>query len=299
METTLITTDQLQQAQRVFSTLDISEGTREDYRKSVKPFIEFVQTHPLSTNTFLEFKQFLKNRHDIGVSAKNKYLVAARILLKEMNRTGAMPIDITQNIKGFSQSQKHKKDGLSDQEISTLGEKLRSVPVTPDVLRLRAIIAMLTFQGLRQKEVVGIDVQDIDFLRGIVMITGKGRDDSEPINLHPDAAHALSQWINIASIASGPVFFGRSNRANGQRLSTRGLRRLVTEQLIDLGITKSTHGFRHFFTTKLIRSFKGNLLQVAQLTRHKSMAMLQVYNDDILTKESLPQYYAAFDGVRM
>ena len=91
----------LANAQKVFDTLDIAENTRKDYQKSVKGFISFVSGKGIDHNTFLNFKRYLKNRNDIGVSSKNKYLISGRILLKEMSRTGMLPVDITHNVKGF------------------------------------------------------------------------------------------------------------------------------------------------------------------------------------------------------
>ena len=67
--------------------------------------------------------------------------------------------------------------------------------------------------------------------------------------------------------------------------------------LKELGIEKTTHGFRHFFTTTLIKTYKGDLLEVAQYTRHKGLEMLQVYNDNIKKEADLPRFYKAFKGV--
>jgi len=72
---------------------------------------------------------------------------------------------------------------------------------------------------------------------------------------------------------------------------------LVKDILNELGIDKSTHGFRHYFTTTLIKTYKGDLLEVAQYTRHKSLEMLQVYNDNIKREADLPRFYGAFNGI--
>ena len=89
-----------------------------------------------------------------------------------------------------------------------------------------------------------------------------------------------------------------SNHKKNQRLSTRSLRGMVKEILVELKIeNKSTHGFRHTFTTKLIQNFDGNLIEVAKFTRHKSLETLQIYNDRIQTVENLPRYYETFEGI--
>ena len=81
------------------------------------------------------------------------------------------------------------------------------------------------------------------------------------------------------------------------RLTTRGVRLIVKEFLSELHIEKSTHGFRHYFTSTLIRAYKGDLLEVARYTRHRSLEMLQVYNDNINRQADLPRYYQTFEGV--
>ena len=295
MENTLMLpqTSLLEKAQQVFDTMDISEITRLDYRKAIKHFISFLSGKNLTHNSFLEFKQSLALRTDIGVSSKNKYLISARILLKEMNRTGLLPADITQNTKGFKQGKKHKRDGLNNSDIEALTEKINSMPETPANIRFKALASLLIFQGLRQVEITRLDVTDIDLKQNIVMILGKGEDDKVPAPIHPAAAKYLSHYISFANITEGPLFFYK------QRLCTRSIRRIVKKELIASNINNTTHGFRHFFTTTLIKQFKGNLLQVAQHTRHKSLDTLQIYNDDILAKESLPQYYSAFSNINL
>ena len=282
----------LNKAQSIFDTIDVRKNTREDYKKSIKVFIGYVEKHPLTNNSFLEFKRYLGERTDIGVSSKNKYLITARILLKELSKIGAMA-DITQNVKGFAQGKKHKKDGLNDNDVKKLMDVMRTMPDSFVCLRFKALVSLFVYQGLRQKEVAGLDVEHINLVKGVAMITGKGRDDFEPINLHPESIAALRNYMLSIGRSTGALFFGRGS----DRLCCMSIRRLITNQFLTLGIFKSVHGIRHFFVGKLIESFGGNLVQVAQFTRHKSLDMLTVYNDAILTSKALPQYYNAFNGI--
>ncbi len=288
-----------EQAERAFDLLDISESTRQDYKYRIGLFIDFMEENGLNHNTFLEFKRALADRTDITVSTKNKYLATAKIFLKEANRQGALPVDITQNVKTFSQNKKHKRDGLNDEEIERLTNAMKELPKTPQNTRLKAILSLLVFQGLRQVEVVRLNVKDIDFVSNVAYIQGKGRDDKEPVNLHPETTRALKAYVKSNKIADGALFTSQSNNSKNKRLTTRGLRGLVKETLDELNIDKSTHGFRHYFTTKLIKTYKGDLLEVAQYTRHKSLEMLQVYNDSIKREADLPRFYQAFDGVSL
>ena len=284
-------------AKKVFDLLDVRETTRADYKTRIGLFLDFTHRCGINRNSFLDFKRELTDRTDLSVSTKNKYLTTARVFLKELNRQGALPTDITQNIKTFRQSKKHKKDGLTDEEINALMEKIRPLPNTPRTTRLKAILVLLTLQGLRQIELIRLEVKDLDFVSRTAFILGKGQDDKELINLHPETCKTLQEYLKTNKIADGALFTSQSNNSRNRRLTTRAIRGIVRATLAELGINKTTHGFRHYFTTKLIKTYKGDLLEVAQYTRHKSLEMLQVYNDSIKREADLPRFYKAFRGV--
>lgn len=294
----IINLDTRANIESMFDSLDVSANTRREYKDRIGMFLEFAQEQGFNRNSFLEFKRNLAQRPDLAVSTKNKYLATAKVFLKEATKQGALPVDITQNVKTFSQSKKHKRDGLSEAEIQTLTTSLQALSPSPSNDRLKAILSLLVFQGLRQIEITRLDVKDVDFVSKIAFIQGKGQDDKEPINLHPEALKALQAYVKSNKVADGALFTSQSNNSKAQRLSTRAVRDVVNKTLRSLGISKTTHGFRHYFTTKLIETYKGDLLEVARYTRHKSLEMLQVYNDNINHKADLPRFYGAFAGVK-
>jgi site-specific recombinase XerD len=281
----------------IFDLLDVSDTTRADYKARIGLFLLFVESNGLHLNTFLEFKRTLAARTDIALATKQKYLITARIFLKELNRQGFLPSDITQNIKVFKQSKKHKRIGLDDAEVGRLAGWIARLEATAESSRLKALVSLLTLQGLRQIEVVRLDVKDVDLARKVAYVRGKGRDDVEAVYLHPDTAEALKQYLRLNHIADGPLFVSRSNNSRNQRVTTKTVRCLVKAVFGELDIDKPIHGFRHYFVTKLITNYGGDLLEVARYTRHRSLETLQVYNDNIKHQADLPRYYRAFEGV--
>jgi integrase len=296
-EQTLATIDPQGQAEKVFDLLDVSEATRDDYKYRINSFLAFVAGRGFNRNSFLDYKRYLKDRTDFAIATKNKYLITAKVFLKEMTRQGLIPADITLNIKTFSQSKKHKRDGLNDEEMTLLVEEIKQLSDTPENTRLKAIISLLALQGLRQVEITRLDVSDLDLAGKRAFIQGKGQDDKEPIDLHPETIKNLKLYLKSNKISSGALFVSRSNNHRGKRLTTRAIRRLVKERLSTLGIEKCVHGFRHYFTSTLIKTYKGDLLEVAQYTRHKGVEMLMIYNDNIKRQADLPRYYNAFKGL--
>lgn len=283
----------------IFDSLDVIENTREEYKRRIKLFLDFLQGKTFNENSFLLYKQCLRDKNNLTISTKNKYLITAKVFLKELHRKGILPTDITQNIKTFSQNKKHKKEGLNEEEIQKVAEKIKNLESTPKNTRLKAIFSLLIFQGLRQIEICRLDIKDLDLINKIAFIQGKGRDDKEPIDLHPETAKILEEFLKSNNIKDGAMFISNSNNCKNQRLTTKTIRTLVKDILKDLEIPKSTHGFRHFFTSKLIKTYKGDLLEVGRYTRHKSLEMLQVYNDNINRQADLPRFYKTFSGINL
>ncbi|MCH8902860.1 MAG: site-specific integrase [Bacteroidetes bacterium] len=288
-----------QLSQEIFSQLDISTTTTKDYQYRIKSFLHFIESHGFKNNTYLAFKKELADLPNISVATKNKYLISAKVFLKELFRQGLIPIDITSNIKGFNQSRKHKKQGLNDREVLKVIEYCNSLVRTPQNMRLKAIVALLTLQGLRQIEVIRLNVKDLDFAQMVAFVRGKGQDDREPIYLHPRTVRILKQYLKECKVKDGALFRSRSNNSRNARLTTKSIRCIVKSMFEVLNIDRSTHGFRHYFTTKLVKHYKGDLLMVSQYTRHKSLEMLQVYNDAIIQQEDLPNFYEAFNEIRL
>lgn len=292
---TLTTGVDRETANKIFDLRDTRPTTANDYKYAISAFLSFTDGK-LHRDSFLDFKRSLSDRSDISVSTKNKYLATAKIFLKEISRQSGVP-DTTLGIKSFTQSKKHKRDGLHEKEIATLTEAVRQLEDTPTTARLRAILALLVFQGLRQIEIVRLDVSDLDFANKTALIHGKARDDKEAISLLPETVEALKHYVKTNRVADGALFISQSNNSRSQRLTTRGLRNLIKETLGNLGINKTTHGFRHYFTTRLLEAYGSDLLSVARYTRHKSVSTLQVYDDRIKAKADLPRFFGAFNGV--
>jgi len=123
---------------------------------------------------------------------------------------------------------------------------------------LAKILTVIIYKGII--EAIRLDVKDLDFIGKTALIQGKGQDDKELINLHPETCKTLQEYLKTNKIADGALFTSQSNNSKNKRLTTRALRGIVKGYLNTLGINKTTHGFRHYFTTKLIKTYKGDLL---------------------------------------
>lgn len=283
-------------AKEVFSLLDISSSTREDYTYRIGLFLEFISEKGFNRDSFLEFKRYLKERDDFTAATKNKYLASGRVFLKELARNGVIPVDITLNVKSFKQSKKHKKEGLSEGEITKLSKRIRDLPDAPKNSRLKALFCLFCLQGLRQVEVTRLNIEDLDLAGGLIYIQGKGRDDKELVYLQDETRKALGRYIKICRIGSGALFRSLSHNKS-PRLTSRAIKLEFGALFKELGINKTVHGFRHYFVTHLLKSFDVGI--VRKFSRHKSLDMLIVYDDEINLREKKDKVFSCFEGIKV
>lgn len=297
MDDVVAITDYSSLIDQVFDGLDVRDTTRYEYKIRIKHFLAFIMTTGLTVNSFLDYKRTLEANSEYSTASKNKFLTCARIFLRECHRLGLLPRDITTNVKGFRQSSLHKLSGLNDSDVYLICQWVKA---HPDKLREHALLSLLLFNGLRQAEICQITLDDVNLDDQTLFILGKGRDDKERVYLHPETARALKRYIESKDFDDPSYLFTAQKQTNGAevvKLTERGLRYIVKAIFAEVGIDKNVHGFRHYFTTKLIKSMPGQLTTVAQFTRHRSLSMLQVYNDTILQENDLPTYYATFSDV--
>ena len=69
----------------IFNNLDIADNTKRDYLNYIDKFIRYARRFGLSNSILLQYKKYLKNNVNITVATKNKYLVVAKIYLKEFH----------------------------------------------------------------------------------------------------------------------------------------------------------------------------------------------------------------------
>lgn len=284
---------------KVFNTIDVSDNTRREYFTRVNNFLQFIEQNGLNEESYLEYKRHLLRCEYYSASTKNKYLMTSKVFLDGLFRLRLIPYKITDNVKGFTQSKLHKKDGLNDDDIGKLQRYCLTLENSKSSLRLRALMALFLFQGLRQIEVARLDITDIDIKNKKAFVAGKGKQDKEQIHLHPSVVKILKEYIKATKFREGALFRSESNNSNGSRLTTKSIREIIKQVFNLLDIEGSTHGFRHYFITKLIKAYKGELLTVSKYSRHSSIQMLEVYNDEIIRESDLPRFYNVFNGIKI
>jgi integrase/recombinase XerC len=150
-------------------------------------------------------------------------------------------------------------------------------------LRDQAIIGMMLYAGLREMEVVDLDVDDITLGERsgkVVVRSGKG-DKCATLPLGAEVRRMLLLWIEESrsayarcdssqkEIETRPYEVNRALFPNreGERLSTRSVQRLVKKIGQRAGIEVSPHDLRHTFAKRLVDG-EVPVTTVQKLLRH-------------------------------
>jgi integrase/recombinase XerC len=148
----------------------------------------------------------------------------------------------------------------------------------PAALRDRLVLELLYATGVRVSELCGLDVADVDRVRRVVRVLGKGRKERVvPYGL--PAERALAVWLRhgrpaLAVPASGDALL---LGARGGRLSPTTVRRLVSGYARAAGVPDtSPHGLRHSAATHLLEG-GADLRSVQELLGHASLSSTQIY----------------------
>ena len=155
------------------------------------------------------------------------------------------------------------------------------------------IMEFLYGTGVRVSELCGIELGDIDYSQGLVLIHGKGSKDRY-VPLHDNLVDLLREYI----IMTREEFYRRSDKKTnhlflnfkGTPLTPRGVRMVVNKVIDDSkeSIKISPHTLRHTFATHLLNN-GADLRSVQELLGHSHLSSTQIYTQ--VTKEKLKENY--------
>lgn len=163
-------------------------------------------------------------------------------------------------------------------------------PTTPLGLRDRALLEVLYGCGLRVSELVGLDVGDVDYSDGFVLVRrGKGKK-QRYVPVGSCAIGALDDYLRrgrpvLARGGSPPALF---LNGRGGRLSDRSVRRILRRYLLRMADGggsgageggaphASPHTLRHSFATHLLQR-GADLRSVQEMLGHASVRTTQIY----------------------
>jgi integrase/recombinase XerC len=218
----------------------------------------------------------------------NRRLAGLRAFFAWAVKTGSMASNPAAAVKGLRQARRVPK-ALDTQEVYKLQRtaaaqrqlaeaKARKGNITPAVAnaqRDEAVLNLLLYTGLRVGEVASLHVADVvlnDRSGKVIVRSGKGRKYRE-VPLHKEARNAVATYLEVRPQEQGESLF------LGQRgpLGPRGIQMRLTALGEATGVEVTPHTLRHTFATRLLREAGADLVTVAALMGHSSVATTAIY----------------------
>jgi integrase/recombinase XerC len=174
--------------------------------------------------------------------------------------------------------------------VEALQSKVNEDP-SPGNVRDLAIVEVLYASGIRVSELVGLNLDSIDYERSTLRVIGKGNKE-RVVPIGVPAIRALERWIKTGRSAltsnelENALFIG----ARGKRIDQRVVREIVYEATGALGDRErlGPHALRHSAATHLLEG-GADLRTVQEILGHSSLATTQIYTH--VTEERLKQAY--------
>lgn len=164
----------------------------------------------------------------------------------------------------------------------------------PPMRRDRAMLELLYASGLRVSELVGLDLRNVNFGDGMLLVRGKGRKE----RIVPFGSKAKQAIEDYLPIRQGVLHENRKSgqqalflNLRGERLTTRSLGRLVKKyvRLYGPDVKASPHSLRHAFASHLLTE-GADLRAIQEMLGHASLSTTQKY-----TQVSIKQLIEVYD----
>lgn len=149
-----------------------------------------------------------------------------------------------------------------------------------------AMIAVLTFCGVRRTELLGLEVRDIDFIKGFITVraeTSKSRKVRD-IPMNPHLKFHLKEYLIERKKKGCKSEFFFVSFTEDKVLTLDGLHHWVRRLVVASGVKFHVHRFRHTFATNL-GLLDVHLVKIQRLMGHSDIRMTEKYMRSITTSK--------------
>lgn len=273
-----------------------SPHTIRNYREDLEQFLDYFSPpeteppHPRDIDA-LAIREWLGSLYDrkLNVITIRRKLAAVRSLFKFMMRSGAISINAARLVR-TPKAPRSIPAVMTAEQANALVDGVGAGKLErPFPERDLVIFELLYGCGMRISELVGLNLEDIDFSQRWLRIRGKGRKERDA-PFGSKAASALERYL------AKRTPFRPDERAlilnhRGRRLTDRGARQIVKlyAELLAGDSAVHPHSLRHAYATHLLAD-GADLRVIQELLGHARLSTTQKY-----TQLSLTDLMAVYD----
>lgn len=258
----------------------LSENTLRAYRSDLIRFGEWLNSRngSLITATRDQVLQYLSLYARSGKKPRSsaRLLSVLRRFYRFQVREGRLATDPTSQVDSPAVGKPLPK-AISESSV----EQLLSAPDTrsPLGVRDRAMLETLYATGLRVSELVGLKLNQVDAVTGLVRVIGKGSKE-RVVPLGDEAAECIRIYVDEArqSLLRGKSSDALFVTSRGSGMTRQAFWYALKRYALQAGIATdiSPHTLRHAFATHLL-NHGADLRSVQMLLGHSDLSTTQIY----------------------
>jgi integrase/recombinase XerC len=264
-----------------------SAHTLRAYNKELKCFAEYLGPEARWKEIdHVTIRGFLSHLHGCGLSKVSvaRALAALRSMYKWLSREGIVQQNPAKLVASPRLPKKLPRVPTLEEINGLLNTEMPESAAFPE--RDRAIFELLYGCGLRNSELVGTELGDIEEANGVILIRGKGKK-QRYVPLEGAAADALIAYrearqrvLNLTRKNTRRLFINQ----RGGPLTTRSVGRIVKRIAVSRGLPPDIHPhtLRHAFGTHMLTE-GADLRAIQELLGHERLSTTQKYTQLSIT----------------
>ncbi len=271
-----------------------SPHTLAAYARDLRDFAGSIGPAKWDDIDHVRIRGFLSHLYERGLSKTSvaRSLAAVRSLYRWLAREGVVERNPAALVATPRLPKKLPRVPTIEEINSVLDAEMPETAAFPE--RERAILELLYGCGVRNSELVGINLGDVHWSNGAVLVRGKGKK-QRLVPLGESAVAALTAYLPKRETVlkekkrSSPALL--INRRGG-RLTTRSVGRIVKQIAVSRGLSPELHPhtLRHAFGTHMLEE-GADLRAIQEMLGHERLATTQRYTQ--LSMKHVIQVYDA------
>ena len=256
-----------------------SQNTLSSYSSDLYQFTEQVGKTDVHELNSTDIDKFLKYLLDKGYlpATKARKLASVRSFVSYLHAEGFIQSDPTDLIPNPKRS-KRLPTVLKFSDVKAILELPLNISSSAEAMRDAAMLQIAYASGLRVSEIIGLDVEDIDFTAESVRCLGKGSKE-RIVPVHKKALDSIDIYLSkgrkkFKDKGIKALFLNK----RGDRLTRQGFWGIVKKyaRIIGFENTMTPHTLRHSFATHLLEG-GAPIRHVQELLGHASISTTQIY----------------------
>jgi integrase/recombinase XerC len=266
---------------RALQERNASPHTIKAYSTDLEQFAEYVGPQGWRDIDHVVIRGYLSNLYERGLSKTSvaRSLAAIRSLYKWLAQEGEVNQNPAKLVATPKLPKKLPRVPTVEEVNNVLDTQMPESSAFPE--RDRVILELLYGCGIRNSELIGINIDDIRWSNEVILVRGKGRKERY-VPFGDSAATAAREYLPARqkTLADAKRTTERALLVNlrGTRLTTRSVGRIVKHIAVANGLSPDVHPhtLRHAFGTHMLEE-GADLRAIQEMLGHERLATTQRY----------------------